>query len=274
MLAHQIDSGLYAGRARRSPTSSARCPPRSPSSPSSAQGSLQLRLPVARRTTARSATSSAGCWSTCARSSSSWARASPSSAASIRSRSADEDYYLDLLFYHLRLAASWSSSSRSSDFKPEYAGKMNFYLVRGRRPAAPPRRQAHHRHHPLQEAATRSSSEYALRDTASRWASRSTGSRPRYRNDSRRTCPRLKSCWPSLRTVPDRVMSSRWPEDSPLAETPSAVRLSTSRLDVHSQAAIACSNSQVVIDSETRPPRHSLPLPGRPNPPCPIRAAL
>lgn len=40
----------------------------------------------------------------------------------------DEDYYLDLLFYHLKLRCYVVIELKSGKFKPEYAGKMNFYL--------------------------------------------------------------------------------------------------------------------------------------------------
>jgi predicted nuclease of restriction endonuclease-like (RecB) superfamily len=39
-----------------------------------------------------------------------------------------QDFYLDLLFYHLRLRAFVVIDLKMSEFKPEYAGKMNFYL--------------------------------------------------------------------------------------------------------------------------------------------------
>lgn len=39
-----------------------------------------------------------------------------------------EDFYLDLLFYHLRLRCFVVIELKTSPFKPEYAGKMNFYL--------------------------------------------------------------------------------------------------------------------------------------------------
>lgn len=41
---------------------------------------------------------------------------------------ADEDFYLDLLFYHLKLRCYVVIELKATDFKPEYAGKMNFYL--------------------------------------------------------------------------------------------------------------------------------------------------
>lgn len=41
----------------------------------------------------------------------------------------DEDFYLDLLFYHIRLRCFVVIELKSGEFKPEYAGKMNFYLA-------------------------------------------------------------------------------------------------------------------------------------------------
>lgn len=38
------------------------------------------------------------------------------------------DYYLDLLFYHLRLRCFVVIDLKMEEFTPEYAGKMNFYL--------------------------------------------------------------------------------------------------------------------------------------------------
>lgn len=40
----------------------------------------------------------------------------------------DKDFYLDLLFYHLKLRCFVVVELKASDFKPEHAGKMNFYL--------------------------------------------------------------------------------------------------------------------------------------------------
>lgn len=39
-----------------------------------------------------------------------------------------EDFYLDLLFYHLRLRSFVVVELKTTEFKPEYAGKLNFYL--------------------------------------------------------------------------------------------------------------------------------------------------
>lgn len=39
----------------------------------------------------------------------------------------DKDFYIDLLFYHLKLRAFVVIELKRGDFKPEYAGKMNFY---------------------------------------------------------------------------------------------------------------------------------------------------
>ncbi len=40
----------------------------------------------------------------------------------------DEDFYVKLLFYHLRLRAFVVVYLKKGPFKAEYAGKMNFYL--------------------------------------------------------------------------------------------------------------------------------------------------
>ena len=40
----------------------------------------------------------------------------------------DRDFYLDLLFYHLRLRCYVIIDLKMREFQPEYAGKMNFYL--------------------------------------------------------------------------------------------------------------------------------------------------
>lgn len=39
----------------------------------------------------------------------------------------DKEFYLDLLFYHLHLRCFVAIDLKKGDFKPEYAGKMNFY---------------------------------------------------------------------------------------------------------------------------------------------------
>lgn len=40
----------------------------------------------------------------------------------------NRDFYIDLLFYHLKLRCFIVLELKDKDFKPEYAGKMNFYL--------------------------------------------------------------------------------------------------------------------------------------------------
>jgi len=40
----------------------------------------------------------------------------------------EQDFYLDLLFYHLRLRCYVVIDLKMSDFQPEFSGKMNFYL--------------------------------------------------------------------------------------------------------------------------------------------------
>ena len=40
----------------------------------------------------------------------------------------DREFYIDLLFYHLKLRRFFVIDLKKGEFKPEYAGKMNFYL--------------------------------------------------------------------------------------------------------------------------------------------------
>lgn len=40
----------------------------------------------------------------------------------------NEDYYLDLLFYNLKVRSYVVIELKTTEFKPEYAGKLNFYL--------------------------------------------------------------------------------------------------------------------------------------------------
>jgi predicted nuclease of restriction endonuclease-like (RecB) superfamily len=40
----------------------------------------------------------------------------------------EEDFYIDLLFYHLKLRCYVVVEIKTGKFKPEYAGKLNFYL--------------------------------------------------------------------------------------------------------------------------------------------------
>lgn len=40
----------------------------------------------------------------------------------------NEDYYIDLLFYNLKLRSYVVIELKTTEFKPEYAGKLNFYL--------------------------------------------------------------------------------------------------------------------------------------------------
>jgi predicted nuclease of restriction endonuclease-like (RecB) superfamily len=41
---------------------------------------------------------------------------------------AGDDFYLDMLFYHTRLRCYVVGEIKVTEFKPEYAGKLNFYL--------------------------------------------------------------------------------------------------------------------------------------------------
>ena len=40
----------------------------------------------------------------------------------------ETDYYLDLLFYHIKLKCYVVIELKNTKFMPEYAGKLNFYL--------------------------------------------------------------------------------------------------------------------------------------------------
>jgi hypothetical protein len=40
-----------------------------------------------------------------------------------------QDFYLDLLFYHIHLRCFVVIELKKGEFKPEYAGKMSFYLT-------------------------------------------------------------------------------------------------------------------------------------------------
>ena len=40
----------------------------------------------------------------------------------------NNDYFLDMLFYHLKLRCYVVIELKIGEFKPEYAGKMNFYI--------------------------------------------------------------------------------------------------------------------------------------------------
>ena len=40
----------------------------------------------------------------------------------------NEDYYIDLLFYNLKVRSYVVIELKTTEFKPEYAGKLNFYL--------------------------------------------------------------------------------------------------------------------------------------------------
>ena len=77
----------------------------------------------------------------------------------------EEDYYLDLLFYHIRLRCFVVIELKTGEFKPEYAGKMNFYLT------AVDRLVKHETDNPtigliLCKTKNRIIAEYALRNTA------------------------------------------------------------------------------------------------------------
>lgn len=41
----------------------------------------------------------------------------------------DQDFYIDLLFYHVKLHSYVVIELKNTDFKPEYAGKLSFYIT-------------------------------------------------------------------------------------------------------------------------------------------------
>jgi hypothetical protein len=76
-----------------------------------------------------------------------------------------DDFYIDLLFYHLKLRAYVVIDLKTKPFQPEYAGKMNFYL------SAVDDRLRHPDDKPsigiiLCKAGNQAVAEYALRDIA------------------------------------------------------------------------------------------------------------
>jgi len=78
---------------------------------------------------------------------------------------AGHDYYIDLLFYHLSLRSLVAIDLKMESFRPEHAGKMNFYL------SALDDRVRHGSDRPsigilLCKEKDRTTVEYALRDTA------------------------------------------------------------------------------------------------------------
>lgn len=68
------------------------------------------------------------CWRTSKDSCSNSASALRSSGARSTWKWGDQDFYLDLLLYHLRLRCFVVVDLKARDFTPEAAGKMNFYL--------------------------------------------------------------------------------------------------------------------------------------------------
>jgi hypothetical protein len=87
----------------------------------------------------------------------------------------DQDYYSDLVFYHLRLRCFVVFDLKIEEFKPEFAGQMKLYL------STVEDLLWHHDDEPsigviLCKGRNEIVVEYALRDT-SRWVSRNIGSR-------------------------------------------------------------------------------------------------
>jgi predicted nuclease of restriction endonuclease-like (RecB) superfamily len=127
-----------------------------------------------------------------------------------------EDSYIDLLFYHLRLRCYVVIELKTGQFKPEYAGKMNFYL------SAVDDRLRHPDDKPtigliLCRSKRKLSAEYALRDIrkpigVAAWQTKLERSLPK----------RLKSQLPSIADIERELGQS--PADAP---RPDATKLST-----------------------------------------------
>jgi predicted nuclease of restriction endonuclease-like (RecB) superfamily len=118
-----------------------------------------------------------------------------------------EDYYLDLLFYHVRLHCFVVLDLKAGAFKPEYAGKMNFYLS-----AADDLLRATGDQPSIGLILCRKhgavTAEYALRDIAkpigvARWKTRITGSLPKHLQGARPTVAQLEA---ELRTPKGKRM--------------------------------------------------------------------
>ena len=69
-----------------------------------------------------------GCWTSCARSSSSWAATSASLGRNSPCRWADATSRFDLLFFHRGLNCLVAVELKVDRFEPEHLGKLNFYL--------------------------------------------------------------------------------------------------------------------------------------------------
>jgi predicted nuclease of restriction endonuclease-like (RecB) superfamily len=127
-----------------------------------------------------------------------------------------EDSYIDLLFYHLRLRCYVVIELKTGQFKPEYAGKMNFYL------SAVDERLRHPDDKPtigliLCRSKRKLSAEYALRDIrkpigVAAWQTKLERSLPKS----------LKSQLPSIADIERELGQS--PADAP---RPDATKLST-----------------------------------------------
>lgn len=91
----------------------------------------------------------------------------------------EQDFYIDLLFYHIRLRCFIVIDLKVTEFKPEYAGKMNFYL------SAVDEQVKHPTDHPTigmilcKGKGDKVVAEYALRDIKNQLGLHRINSRPR-----------------------------------------------------------------------------------------------
>ena len=63
---------------------------------------------------------------------------------------AGDEFFMDLLFYHVRLHAYVVIELKTVKFKPEFAGKLNFYISAADSVLKDRTRQSNHRHSDLQ----------------------------------------------------------------------------------------------------------------------------
>jgi hypothetical protein len=106
-----------------------RSQPPSPISPNSSSGTPTISIFSPSPPRLRSATSNEACWSTSASPSSKLGTGFAYVGSQVPLEVGGEDFKLDLLFYHLKLRCFCVIDLKMTSFKPEYTGKMNFYLA-------------------------------------------------------------------------------------------------------------------------------------------------
>ena len=118
-----------AQRATPSPTSTPACPPQSDLARESLKDPYRFDFlgltdegPGTRdRRRAGAARHRSSCWS--------WAPASPSSGRQVLLDVGGDEFFIDLLFYHLKLRCYVVIELKGGKFKPEHLGQLGFYLT-------------------------------------------------------------------------------------------------------------------------------------------------